>query len=249
VVTVESGDVAPEFDFRRSSLLLDIDGTIIDIAPTPDAVNVPPQLVENIATLATLTDGAVAFVSGRRIGAVDRLFFPLKLPVVGCHGAEFRARADGEIDEAPSLPDSLKRQLGEIAGIAPGIRLEDKQHTFAIHFRTAPEAGPAVLRALLEHRPVLAAAGLQILSGKAVIEIKPRWFNKGTGVSRLMRHAPFSKRMPVFLGDDTTDEDVFRVLPEYDGVGYAVGREMEGAASHFRSPREVREWLARLCRT
>jgi len=248
VVTVESGDIAPEFDLRRSSLLLDIDGTILDIAPTPESVRVPPGLIDSIRALGALTQGAVAFVSGRRIAAIDKLFAPLKLPAVGCHGAEFRARADGEIDEAASLPDTLKRHLEEVAGIAPGLRFEDKQHTFAIHFRAAPDAGPAVLRALMEQRPVLAAAGLQILSGKAVIEIKPRWFNKGTGVSRLMRQAPFSKRIPVFLGDDTTDEDVFRVLPEYDGIGYAVGREMEGAACLFPSPRDVREWLARLSR-
>jgi trehalose 6-phosphate phosphatase len=93
---------------------------------------------------------------------------------------------------------------------------------------------------------VLAAADLQLLNGKEVFEIKPRWFNKGTGVTRLMRHSPFSQRTPVFLGDDATDEDVMRVLPEFDGVGYGVGRDMPGATYRFESPGQVRSWLEAL---
>jgi trehalose 6-phosphate phosphatase len=246
VVTVERDDPIPQFDLRRATLLLDIDGTLLDIAPTPESVTVPRQLTETIETLFERTSGAIAFVSGRRIDAIDRLFAPLKLPSVGCHGAEFRADAGGEVDGAACLSESIKQRIVEIAGIAPGICVEDKVHTLALHFRRAPEAGSAVLRALLEQRSALIAADLQLLSGKAVIEIKPRWFNKGTGVSRLMRHPPFAGRIPVFLGDDTTDLDVFRVLPEYDGLGYAVGRNLQGAVYTFKSPRDVRDWLAKL---
>jgi trehalose 6-phosphate phosphatase len=246
VVTVERDELIPQFDFRRAALLLDIDGTLLDIAPTPEAVTVPNRLMETIEVLFQRASGALAFISGRRIATIDRLFAPLKLPSVGCHGAEFRARADGEIDEAVCLPEPLKRRIIEIAGITPGIRVEDKVHTIALHFRHAPGAGPALMRALVEQRAALMAADLQLLSGKAVIEIKPRWFNKGTGVSRLMRHPPFFGRVPVFLGDDTTDQDVFRMLPEYDGLGYAVGRNLQGAAFTFESPRDVRNWLTRL---
>jgi trehalose 6-phosphate phosphatase len=246
VVTVERDDLIPQFDFRRAALLLDIDGTVLDIAPTPEAVAVPNRLKETIETLFQRTSGAVAFISGRRIETIDRLFAPLKLPSVGCHGAEFRARAGGETEEAARLPEQLKRRIVEIAGIAPGIRVEDKDHTIAIHFRNAPMAGPAILRALVEQRSALMAADVQLLSGKAVIEIKPRWFNKGTGVSRLMRHPPFFGRIPVFLGVDITEQDVFRMLPEYDGLGYAVGRNLQGAAFVFEAPRDVRNWLTRL---
>lgn len=248
MVTVASDENVPQFDCLRAALLLDIDGTLLDIAPTPDSVMVSRELVDAIQTLFERTSGAVAFVSGRRIAAIDHLFAPLSLPAVGCHGGEFRARPNAEIFQEVLIPESIKERIAEIAGIAPGVQLEDKAHTLAIHFRAAPEAGPLMLRALLEQRSALAAADLQLLNGKAVIEIKPRWFNKGTGVTRLMRHPPFSQRMPVFLGDDATDEDVLRVLPEYDGVGYGVGRDMSGAAYTFESPQHVRSWLVGLAR-
>jgi trehalose 6-phosphate phosphatase len=246
VVSVEQDDLTPQFDFRRAALLLDIDGTLLDIAPTPESVTVPRRLKPTIETLFQRTSGALAFISGRRIETIDRLFAPLKLPSVGCHGAEFRAGGGDDIDEGACLPEQLKRRIVEIAGIAPGICIEDKVHTIAIHFRRAPGAGPAVLRALAEQRSALMAADLQLLNGKSVIEIKPRWFNKGTGVARLMQHPPFRGRTPVFLGDDTTDQDVFKMLPLYDGLGYAVGRNLQGAAYTFESPRDVRDWLDKL---
>jgi trehalose 6-phosphate phosphatase len=244
--TIEDADLVPPFDIRRDALLLDIDGTLLDIAPTPEAVIVPRRLTENIECLVKATSGAVAFVSGRTLEVIDRLFVPLRLPAIGCHGAEFRVRADGSVEQAAVLSETLKRRIVEIANIAPGIVFEDKAYTFAVHFRQAPDAGSQVLRALLEQRSALLGSDLQILAGKSVIEIKPRWFSKGTGISRLMRHPPFSDRVPVFLGDDTTDEDVFRVLPEFGGVGYAVGREIAGACCAFESPSDVRDWLAAL---
>jgi trehalose 6-phosphate phosphatase len=246
LVTVEDADLTPHFDTGHDALLLDIDGTLLDIAPVPEAVTVPPGLAENIERLFEATSGAVAFVSGRTLETVDRFFAPLRLPAIGCHGAEFRASRGGDVERAALLADALKQRIVEIANVAPGIRFEDKSYTFAIHFRQAPEVGPRVLRALLEQRSSLLGSDLQILGGKSVIEIKPRWFNKGTGMSRLMRHRPFSGRRPVFLGDDTTDEDVFRVLPEFGGRGYAVGREIAGADFAFESPGEVRKWLAAL---
>jgi trehalose 6-phosphate phosphatase len=243
---VADAERTPVFDLQRSALLLDIDGTLIDIAPTPESVVVPPDLVKVLENLFRLASGAVAFVSGRRISEVDALFQPLRLPAIGCHGAEFRANRHDDVEEVACISESLRRRLAEIAQMTPGVLSEDKCHTFAIHFRAVPEAEPILLRALAEHRAALAAADLQMLKGKAVIEIKPRWFNKGTAIARLMRHAPFAGRVPVFLGDDTTDEDVFRVLPEYDGLGYSVGRPLDGAAYTFPAPSNVRRWLGQI---
>ena len=241
-----SSKIAPSLDLRLVSLLLDVDGTLLDIAPTPESVTVPASLVDTIAKLSRLASGAVAFISGRQLAMIDSLFTPLRLPTVGCHGAEIRLSADGGVQNGPELPDSVKLCVREIASIAPGVILEDKGHTLAVHYRSTPDAGGAVLRALLEQRAVFAAHDIQILRGKAVIEVKPRWFSKGTGLRHLMQHAPFAGRTPVFLGDDTTDEDVFRVLPDYEGIGFSVGRKIDGASHVFASPRDVRLWLTQL---
>jgi trehalose 6-phosphate phosphatase len=243
---LESKNIVPSLDLRLVSLLLDVDGTLLDLAPTPESVAVPASLIDTIAKLSRLASGAVAFISGRQLATIDLLFAPLRLPTVGCHGAEIRAAAEGDVQSGPELPESVRLCVHEIASIAPGVILEDKGHTLAIHYRSAPAAGGAVLRALLEQRAFFAAQDIQILNGKAVIEVKPRWFSKGTGLRHLMQHAPFAERTPVFLGDDTTDEDVFRVLPDYEGIGFSVGRKIDGASYVFSAPQEVRRWLTQL---
>jgi trehalose 6-phosphate phosphatase len=243
---LDNNEVAPSLDLRHTSLLLDVDGTLLDIAPTPESVTVPTSLIDAIAKLRSLTSGAVAFISGRKLAVIDILFAPLKLPTVGCHGAEIRLSVEGGVQNGPELPDSVKLCVTEIISIAPGVELEDKGQTLAIHYRSAPDAGSAVLRALLEQRAFFAAQDIQLLHGKSVIEVKPRWFSKGTGLKHLMQHSPFAGRTPVFLGDDTTDEDVFRMLPDYDGIGFSVGRRIDGASHVFGSPGEVRQWLTRL---
>jgi trehalose 6-phosphate phosphatase len=245
LLTIENDGHAPSLDLERSSLLLDIDGTLLDIAPTPESVRVPSHLLRAIETLATKLDGAVAFISGRTVSTIDTLFAPARLAAVGCHGAEIRTAPNAEVLNAPPLAENVRAAVAEIAAAAPGTLLEDKGYTLAVHFRAVPEAGGAVLRALMERRAILMAQDLSILRGRDVIEIKPRWFNKGTGLTHLMQHKPFAGRTPVFLGDDTTDEDVFRVLPDFDGIGFSVGRRIEGASHMFESPRAVRDWLDR----
>jgi trehalose 6-phosphate phosphatase len=247
LLTIETDGPAPSLDLERTALMLDIDGTLLDIAPTPEAVRVPGSLVRVIEKLAEKTSGAIAFVSGRTLFTIDALFRPARLAAVGCHGAEIRVTPDAPMQSAPPLPENVRACVAEIAAVAPpGVVLEDKGYTIALHFRSVPEAGASILRALMERRAILLAQDLAILRGKDVIEIKPRWFNKGTGLAHLMQHAPFAGRTPVFFGDDTTDEDVFRVLPDFDGLGFSVGRRIEGAAYMFESPRAVRDWLGQL---
>jgi trehalose 6-phosphate phosphatase len=246
VVSVEENTALPDIDLQRSALLLDIDGTLLDIAARPDAVRVPRGLATAIARLSAATSGAVAFVTGRTVGDVDRLFRPLCLVTVGCHGAEFRPSPAADIQVAAPLPDIVRIWAKEIALAAPGVVIEDKGRALALHYRLAPEHGPFVLRALLERQAEFAAKGLQLLRGKMLIEIKQRGFNKGVGLEKLMQLAPFKGRTPVFFGDDTTDEDVFRILPEFGGRGFAVGRPMPGAEHVFESPGAVRRFLAQL---
>jgi trehalose 6-phosphate phosphatase len=236
-------------DLRACAFLLDVDGTLVDIAPTPRDVVVPPSLRRALARLSERTDGAVALVSGRPVAELDRLFEPLRLAAVGGHGAEFRPLDDGGMRgrETPSLGPELKHRLLGIAGA--GVLAEDKGHSVALHYRLAPEkeaaVRDAVARVCAEPWPV----PLEILPGKAVIEIKPAGFSKGTGVRELMRRPPFAGRIPIFIGDDTTDESVFAIMPDFDGIGFSVGRQVAGAINHFDTPSDVREWLEQIALT
>ncbi len=233
-------------DLNEVALLLDIDGTIVDIAPTPAAVRVTPALKGALTRLVGLTGGALALVSGRSLADIDRLFAPLRLAAIGGHGAEFRP-AHGEEAEARDplgLEPELRQKLRAITG--GGVVVEDKGFSVAVHYRLAPERETQVREAVDRICAERWDASIEILPGKAVIEIKHAGFSKATGVRELMTHAPFAGRRPVFVGDDTTDETVFAILPELDGIGFSVGRQIAGLAGCFETPASVRAWLERL---
>jgi trehalose 6-phosphate phosphatase len=233
-------------DLRQVALLLDIDGTIVDIAPTPTAVRVAPALKGALSRLVGLTGGALALVSGRPLADIDRLFAPLRLAAIGGHGAEFRP-AHGEAAEARDpreLAPELRRRLRALAG--GGVVVEDKSFSVAVHYRLAPEREAQVRDAVERIRAEPWDAPIEILPGKAVIEIKRAGFSKASGVRALMTHAPFAGRRPVFIGDDATDETVFAILPELGGIGFSVGRQVAGLAGCFETPAAVRAWLERL---
>ena len=238
----------PSTKLRELAVLLDVDGTILDIAATPWDVAVPESLRGTLARLLDKTGGAVALVSGRPLDELDRLFAPLRLPAVGGHGAELRASAAGaaEPQRARLVDGEIRDRVAEMAETAPGVLVEDKGYSLAVHYRLAPDQEPAIKQAVADIRRDWPADALEVLPGKAVIEIKPAGFDKGAGVRALMRHAPFAGRRPIFIGDDTTDETAFAVLPEFDGMGFSVGRRARGTAYCFASPAEVRGWLARL---
>ena len=230
------------------AFLLDIDGTLLDLAPTPRDVRVPTSLRHTLERLQARSDGAVALVSGRSLADIDLIFHPLHLSAIGGHGAEIRYHANGHPDQrlGASLDDELKRRLAEIAASGRGIIVEDKGYSLALHYRLAPEKKQAVWDAVDAVIADLPPKSVEILPGKAVIEVKHAGFSKATGVRELMTHAPFKGRRPVFIGDDTTDETVFAILPELDGIGFAVGRHIAGVAGCFDAPADVRAWLERL---
>lgn len=233
-------------DLRKHALLLDFDGTIVDIAATPNSVEVPASLRGALARLTERTGGAIALVSGRSVADLDRLFAPLRLPIVGVHGAELRL-IDGAATEkrdAAGLAPRLRHELIALAG--SGVVAEDKGFSIALHYRLAPERALAIRAAVEEICAEPWDSPIEVLPGKAVIEIKPAGFSKATGVRELMTHAPFNGRQPVFVGDDTTDETVFAILPELGGIGLSVGREIAGLSGHFDAPADVRAWLEQL---
>jgi trehalose 6-phosphate phosphatase len=232
----------------KSAILLDIDGTLLDLAPTPREVWVPPGLAKTLNRLHERTSGALALVSGRSLNDIDLIFAPDQFPGVGGHGAEMRVSADSEsvATHAPPLDKELKRRLAAIAKLSPGILLEDKGYSLALHYRLAPHAEKAIYAAVSLIRADLPNAPIEVLPGKCVCEIKHSGFTKATGVLELMNHEPFKGRHPLFIGDDVTDESVFAIMPELRGLAFSVGRRAKGVAGHFDEPSDVRQWLAHL---
>jgi trehalose 6-phosphate phosphatase len=230
-----------------TALLLDVDGTLIDIAPMPADVVIPPELLRVLAALMKRASGAVALVSGRTVETIDRLFAPLVTPVIGGHGAEMRLANGEAILQRPFLlNDTLREKLHRLADTDPRILVEDKSHSIALHYRLAPEHEASLKDGVSE---IVADDGdLEVLVGKSVIDIKSKLYSKGSAVIELMACDPFAGRKPIFIGDDTTDEAVFAVLPELGGIGYSVGKCFEGAQGTFQSPQDVRAWLTEIAR-
>lgn len=229
-----------------TALLLDIDGTLLDFAPTPREVWVSPELLHTLRTLHGALGGAVAFVSGRVVSDIDLVFSPLLLPAVGGHGAELRIDLSTDRGVAPPpLPGPIKRDFAIVGKLGRGVLVEDKGYGLALHYRLAPELGPKVIATAQAIQERLPAGAVELILGKFVVEVKPAGLTKATGVEYLMSQKPFHGRRPIFIGDDVTDETVFPILPNYRGFGFSVGRRIAGTDGCFDDPRSVRHWLAR----
>lgn len=229
------------------ALFLDVDGTLLPIAETPDGVEVSDHLRAVLARLAPLYGHALALISGRPIAELDQLFAPLALPSAGLHGLE-RRDAAGRIRRLgePAWLDALRRALGDFAAAHPGVLLEDKVRTLALHYRRAPEAEAAARRAVAE---LIGGDDqrLRVIEGKMVLEIKPRLADKGAAVAAFLGEPPFAGRRPVFIGDDVTDEDAFAVVNRLGGTSVRVG-DLPGTAARYRLPdvNAVVAWLEAL---
>ena len=232
-------------DVATIAVLLDVDGTLIELAPTPQEVRVPGSLKHVLSRLRDCLGGALALVSGRPLADLDNLFEPLRLAMVGGHGAENRMTAGGPVDRLRAAPmdSELRRRLQAIAAATPGVLAEDKGYSMALHYRLAPQAERFVREEIGRACAAVPHVPIEILPGKSMYEVKPPAFNKGMAVRELMRQEPFKGRRPIFIGDDVTDESVFAVVPEFDGLAYSVGRKFPNTHGYFATPREVRHWL------
>jgi trehalose 6-phosphate phosphatase len=238
---------APACDLTSDALLLDVDGTLLDIAITPASVVVPQGLVSCLGELHERTCGALALVSGRPIGDLDGLFAPLRLPAIGSHGAQMRIAADRPAQlQGEAIGESLRHRFAAIEATDPRIIVEDKGASLAVHYRLAPHREELVKEQVAAIIDLTASQPLHVMYGKAVVEVTLANLTKGRAVRELMKAAPFANRRPVFVGDDATDETVFAVLPALGGCGYSVERPIAGTSGMFASPHEVRCWLAKL---
>ncbi len=227
-------------------LFLDVDGTLLELAPSPRAVVVEPTLLDLLRDLRVAANGAIALVSGRTVTDLDRLFGALLLPVAGLHGCERRS-ADGAVHVAEIVHEQLahvRRGLHELVARHRGLELEDKGAGLALHFQGARD-----LEHQLRAEVAILAAPLvpefALLDGHAVIEIKPAVHTKDSAVSAFMVEPPFRDRTPIFIGDDQTDYGGFAAVRRYHGIAVAVGPRVT-SEWWLPGPAAVHEWLMRL---
>jgi trehalose 6-phosphate phosphatase len=227
----------PPLDLERSALFLDYDGTLVGIAPTPGEARADDELCRLLARLVERLAGAVAIVSGRRVAYIDHFLAPLRLTVAGLHGLELR-RHDGSLVASAAVGEPLeraRRAFRAFTGQNPGTLLEDKSLTVALHFRQAPAAGGDAL-ALATRLAEESEGTLRLQEGKMVVELLPAGRDKGRAIADLLALPDFAGRVPVFVGDDVTDEAGFRVVNARGGTSVRVGTTEQ--------PTEARQRLA-----
>jgi trehalose 6-phosphate phosphatase len=229
------------------ALFLDVDGTLLEIANSPDAVRVPASLRNTLELASERVSGALALISGRKLGELDQLFAPSVFPAAGQHGFERR-----DYDGNMLLPlvdterlQSARQVLVTLVERYPGLLLEDKGTGLALHYRNAPHL-EASLRQIMNELLICAAPQFELKPGKFVFELTPAGYSKRTAIEAFMQEAPFAGRTPVFVGDDVTDEDGFAAVNALDGYSIRVGADQSVATAarhHFASVSAVVAWL------
>ena len=226
------------------AFFLDVDGTLIDIAETPDAVHVDADLLDVLARLQHASGGALALASGRSLAFLDSRLGTLRLPLAGQHGLERRDAAGRLRVRAtpPAAKSAIKQALAPVLARHPGLLLEDKGLSLALHYRRAPRLASYAQR-LMAQLAAAAGAGLEVQRGKRVAEIKPARVDKGTAIAEYLTEPPFRGRRPVFIGDDLNDEHGFAEVNRLDGISIKVGNGRSCARFRLRDVAAVRRWL------
>lgn len=219
------------------ALFLDVDGTLLEIAETPDAVQVPAHLPDLLYRLCMRFDGALALVSGRDLRDLDTLFAPYRFVGAGVHGCE-RREANGCVytpSVDPALMHSIFDELSTLSREHTGVLVENKQYAVAVHYRLALDAEPYV-RDKVQALITRLGSEFVLQRGKCVYELKPAGYSKGSAVRVLLSSPPFAKRYPVFIGDDITDEDGFAAVNSVRGVSIRVGDDARPTLANHRLP-------------
>ncbi|MYZ48285.1 trehalose-phosphatase [Propylenella binzhouense] len=234
----------PPLDPARNALFLDFDGTFVDFAPEPDAIVVRPGGRELLKTVARRLGGALALVTGRRIENLDGHLGAVGLPTAGLHGQQSRMAAGEAIELRPTSPqmEEARRRIAD--AIRPGdpIAVEDKGGALVLHYRRAP--GEAPRARAIGARAVAGLADLHAQSGHDIVEVRQRGIGKAEAVRRFSEQPPFAGRIPVFVGDDTTDEDGFRAAAELGGFGVKIGPGETAARYRLADVSALHAWLA-----
>lgn len=237
----------PVPQLSRTALLLDFDGTLVDIAETPDGINVPDGLARLISKLREATDDAFALVTGRRESDIDGFLPTYDGTLISAHGA--RTRFAGKTDAHPLTDSDLVENIGRLvtrfAETIPGLLAERKPTGAVLHFRQNPEAeqeAQKFIRALEE-----VYGDFEMHVAKMAYELRPKGVSKDAAIARLLDRTPFSGRTPVFFGDDATDEPALSLVRERGGISVRVGEGTTAAEYRAESPAVVRKSLKRWC--
>jgi trehalose 6-phosphate phosphatase len=242
---IGAGGAAVALRPQEIGLFLDVDGTLLELAPHPDRVEVPAGLVDVLATAERRLDGALALISGRPIAVLDRLFSPLRLRAAGVHGAEMRDLPDAAATIAAEhlIPRAAWIELARLLDRFPGTFAEDKHASFAVHYRDASGTRGELAAALAGFVGHFAEFALQVAPGHRVFEIRRSGFDKGEAIECFMAEPPFRGRRPIFVADDAMDRAGFDAVLKRGGLAYSVGRELPGLSGSFPEPAAVRAWL------
>lgn len=222
----------------------DLDGTLVELTSVPTGVEADATLRRLITELAVLADGAVAIITGRPIADIDRLFPDIRLPVAGQHGSE-RRNALGQVVRHATSPHGLalaRSMLQVVVARHPALLLEDKGLSIALHYRQAPLLAGFAHRTMREIQRT-AGDAFCVQAGKRVVELKPAGRDKGMAITEFMAEIPFHGRVPVFIGDDVTDEHGFAVVNALEGLSIKVGRGKTHAIRQLPNVDAVRLWL------
>ncbi len=226
-------------ELQTSAFFFDVDGTLLELKPMPQDVVADAALRDLLRALAARNAGAVALVSGRAIADLDRIFAPLILPAAGLHGAEIRFPDGVRTHTGAGIMDHARPDLARFVAAHPGLMLEDKGATLAVHFRQRPDLASDVLTCMRRFAP---GDDIAVQEGKFVVELKPAGFDKGSAIASLLRHPPFAGRKPVFYGDDLTDEAGFSFVNKYGGLSVRIGQSdvPTQAQAHLDDPAAMR---------
>ena len=224
---------------------LDVDGTLLDLAETPEGIDVDAGLLDLLEQLFLRCGGAVALISGRALSDLDLRLGHVRMPRAGQHGLE-RRDAAGRLWLHPPSPEAkraIHQALQPTLRKYPDLLLEDKGLTVALHYRRAPQLAAYAHR--LMRRLVAETGGvLELQCGKRVVEAKPAGFDKGSAVVEYLAEPPFRNRLPVFIGDDLNDEHGFAAVNKAGGISIKVGKGRTCASHRLADVTAVRRWLA-----
>ena len=237
----------PPEQLDHFALFLDFDGTLVELAETPDAIRVPPHLSPLLGTLSQKLKGRLAIISGRAIRDLERHLACVGMAVSGSHGLELRLRDGSFVPLAvPRGLDHARERSMRFAGAIPGLLVEDKPFSIAIHYRKAPDRAEEVHAFMTG---LASSTGLILQQGKMVAELRPPGADKGDALRALMTEPEFAGARPLFVGDDQTDEDAFRAAADLGGGGVLVGPARATAAKwRLDDVSDVAAWLQRLAK-
>jgi len=227
---------------KRLAVFLDIDGTLIDFANKPNEIIVPKNLKHLLYYLNNKLEGTLALISGRMIVDIERIFNPLKFYSSGSHGIEYKDSFKKYIIcNNKNIPKKIKKELSNFAKTYPGSFIEDKKFSIAFHYRNIPNIKLKAFKAISNFTQ---NSNYKILQGNHVIELIPTNIDKGKAIAYFMKKPQFSKKIPIFIGDDYTDEFGFKFINDIGGISVKVGNEKNTSANFFtRNTRTVHNIL------